>query len=360
MWPTGWAHTSRNFDMPSVHAKRCGWCVRLFPLLFILGVVSWSYYAYVVRMCFGLDSGPAVGEKVFYLIVYHLLLLMFLWSWMKVALTKPASVPQAFYLPESALRDLHQANTDQEKSAVLEKFANGLPLSMRAVGSGVGIRYCEKCHCIKPDRAHHCSTCGMCVLKMDHHCPWINNCVGFNTYKYFLLFLFYAQLYCLFLAVTDAQYFARFWTNVASFASESGQSDFHVMFVFIIALMFGLAVLALFGYHIHLLSRNNSTQESLRAPIMQTGPVKDAFDLGAAQNLREIFGDRRALWCIPVWSSKGDGVHFESRCYSVGSGSTPNTVDDNNGGLLTHQQVRMQSASSQSSDAGLLRSVVVA
>jgi palmitoyltransferase ZDHHC3/7/25 len=31
-------------------------------------------------------------------------------------------------------------------------------------------RFCEKCECIKPPRAHHCSTCGRCVNKMDHHC----------------------------------------------------------------------------------------------------------------------------------------------------------------------------------------------
>lgn len=28
---------------------------------------------------------------------------------------------------------------------------------------------CPKCSSIKPNRAHHCSVCKRCVLKMDHH-----------------------------------------------------------------------------------------------------------------------------------------------------------------------------------------------
>ena len=28
-------------------------------------------------------------------------------------------------------------------------------------------RYCESCQCYKPDRAHHCKECNMCILKMD-------------------------------------------------------------------------------------------------------------------------------------------------------------------------------------------------
>lgn len=39
-------------------------------------------------------------------------------------------------------------------------------------------RWCRKCWAPKPERAHHCSFCKRCVLKMDHHCPWLaNNCV---------------------------------------------------------------------------------------------------------------------------------------------------------------------------------------
>ena len=59
-------------------------------------------------------------------------------------------------------------------------------------------RICRRCKSYKPYRAHHCSICQRCIIKMDHHCPWINNCVGIGNHKYFLLFIFYTSISCLY------------------------------------------------------------------------------------------------------------------------------------------------------------------
>ncbi|KAH3668932.1 hypothetical protein OGAPHI_002687 [Ogataea philodendri] len=48
---------------------------------------------------------------------------------------------------------------------------------------------CRTCLVAKPARSKHCSLCGRCVQLFDHHCIWLNNDVGYYTYRYFIGFL---------------------------------------------------------------------------------------------------------------------------------------------------------------------------
>lgn len=48
---------------------------------------------------------------------------------------------------------------------------------------------CRTCHRPKPARSKHCSICKTCIERQDHHCIWINNCVGLHNYHYFIALL---------------------------------------------------------------------------------------------------------------------------------------------------------------------------
>lgn len=50
-------------------------------------------------------------------------------------------------------------------------------------------KYCTTCNVFRPYKAAHCNDCGRCVQGKDHHCLWLDNCIGRNNSKVFLCFL---------------------------------------------------------------------------------------------------------------------------------------------------------------------------
>ncbi|XP_012252056.2 palmitoyltransferase ZDHHC15B isoform X7 [Athalia rosae] len=285
----------------------CWWCLKALkwiPVIFIMTIVFWSYYAYVVELCY--YTIKSYVQKAFYLFFFHILFLLFLWSYWQTVFTELGRVPEKFKIPPVEMEKLQQAESEEAQRQILEQFAQDLPITNRTIKGA--IRFCEKCQLIKPDRAHHCSVCGTCVLKMDHHCPWVNNCVGFHNYKCFMLFLAYALLYCMFIAGTSLEFFIRVWKG-----ELDGMERFHLLFLFFVALMFAVSLNSLFFYHCYLILHNRSTLEAFRPPMFRTGKDKDGFSLGKYNNFQEVFGDNSRLWFFPVFTSFGDGITFPER-----------------------------------------------
>lgn len=282
--------------------QRCQCLMYWVPVLFICGIVCWSYYAYVAQLCLLTISN--VGEKMVCLIIYHLLFMMFVWSYWKTIFTLPMNPSKEYHLSYADKELLEKEPRTEMYQDVLRRAAKDLPIYTRTMSGA--IRYCDRCQLIKPDRCHHCSVCDRCILKMDHHCPWVNNCVGFSNYKFFLLFLAYSLLYCLFITATDLCYFIKFWTD----GLPNTPAKFHIMFLFFAAAMFSISLSSLFGYHCWLVSKNKSTLEAFRAPIFRHGTDKNGFSLGFRKNLRQIFGDEKRYWFLPVFTSLGDGCSF--------------------------------------------------
>ncbi|WMV41926.1 hypothetical protein MTR67_035311 [Solanum verrucosum] len=63
---------------------------------------------------------------------------------------------------------------------------------------------CPTCKIPKPARSKHCSICDRCVARFDHHCGWMNNCIGEKNSRYFMAFLLWHFLLCLYGAVAIA------------------------------------------------------------------------------------------------------------------------------------------------------------
>lgn len=135
------------------------------------------------------------------------------------------------------------------------------PYQTVTVSSTGAARFCKKCHVPKPDRTHHCSTCKRCVLKMDHHCPWLSTCLGLHNYKAFVLFLIYVSLFC-WVCFANAS-----WWMWKELFEQSGYLDeiapVNIILLCVIAGIIGLVLSAFTGWHIYLCMKGQTTIEKL-------------------------------------------------------------------------------------------------
>ncbi|XP_076273376.1 palmitoyltransferase ZDHHC20-A-like isoform X2 [Rhynchophorus ferrugineus] len=211
-------------------------------------------------------------------------------------------VPVEYKFNKNQHKTLIRSKTEDDKDNILESFSEDNNLLLFTCTPTGSIRYCINCMHIKPDRAHHCSTCQKCYLKMDHHCPWTNNCIGFLNYKSFILLILYTFLYCFYYIVSTTSYLLHSLENL--------QYELHIPIcvAYSVAVIIGVITFIFFWYHIYLVGRNETTLENVHNPTFIEDDL--TFDLGTYQNVIEVFGDKWYLWFLPVFSSLGSGHIF--------------------------------------------------
>ena len=66
---------------------------------------------------------------------------------------------------------------------------------MRLVENFDPFLLCPKCEIICTADSRHCFICNKCVERYDHHCLWVNNCIGIRNHQYFYIFIVLEFLY---------------------------------------------------------------------------------------------------------------------------------------------------------------------
>lgn len=148
--------------------------------------------ARLARQRYPTESGRSDGS------VLHLTVSVCV-SWPTAMLTDPGAVPESalpLALANATSKDeiSRYGGRYQDEQGARNTVTNERVVLVATRLEEQKYRTCRRCRQFKPGRAHHCSICDRCVIKMDHHCPWVNNCVGLGNHKFFLLFIFYVFL----------------------------------------------------------------------------------------------------------------------------------------------------------------------
>ena len=62
-------------------------------------------------------------------------------------------------------------------------------------GNDYFLNFCYTCLNAKDLRVYHCPDCDLCILRHDHHCPWLSTCIGLNNHKHFIILIIINFIY---------------------------------------------------------------------------------------------------------------------------------------------------------------------
>lgn len=235
-------------------------------------VVTWFlvlYAEFVVLFVMLIPSRDYV-YSVINGVLFNLLAFLALASHCRAMLTDPGAVP---------------------KGNATKEFIESLQLK-----PGQVVYKCPKCCSIKPDRAHHCSVCKRCIRKMDHHCPWVNNCVGENNQKYFVLFTMYIALISLHALIMVGFHFLHCfeedWTKCSYFSPPT--TVILLILLCFEGLLFLIFTSVMFGTQVHSICTDETGIEQLKKEERRWAKKTKWM------NMKAVFGHPFSLgWASP-------------------------------------------------------------
>lgn len=260
------------------------------PILSVFVLAGFIYYITIfifLEDWLGLHSSSGSLNTL----IFSVLSCFTLFSFLVCATTDPGRVPSE-YVPDIE----HSDASDQESKK-----------------NDVQLRRCDKCSAFKPPRAHHCRVCKRCVLRMDHHCLWINNCVGHRNYKAYVILVFFStvtNIHSSVIIVCSA--ILKDW----AFNGTISLKIFYICSA-IMTMGFSFTLGTLLGWHLHLITRNKTTieyYESVRAEWLARKSGQSyhhPFDVGFYKNITLILGPNMLKWLFPTAVSHlKDGIQF--------------------------------------------------
>ncbi|RUP49903.1 DHHC palmitoyltransferase-domain-containing protein [Jimgerdemannia flammicorona] len=218
-------------------------------------------------------------------IIFAYMFVLAIASMLRTSLTDPGIIPRNLD-PSPPLDDFDElVSSNRNSFAYGSMFSRNMPLpkDVKVKDTNIRLKYCETCKIYRPPRASHCRQCDNCVENEDHHCIWLNNCIGRRNYRPFFTFIFTATVMCLYVLSLSLAHVVILYMQGRSktpgygFGTAIGQAPVSFVLVFITFVLVW-SVGGLTGYHLFLISRNVTTHEQLRASMVRRQHFPNPFD----------------------------------------------------------------------------------